>query len=569
MPVHSIGKYGGTWRRVSLGSTDLQLSSRMGYEPPIRWERDGRTPGPGLAKSWEVLDGGSTFVLHLRKGLKWSDGHPFTSEDFDFFFNDCLLNKEINPVYPQWLVAAGEPVEVSAPDAETVVFRFAEPYGVFVAMLCFRGNWTYLPKHYMKQFHPSYRPQEEIERDARKRGYQAWQQLFQDKSSYDLNPELPTCRPYQLKVGAPAARMLAVRNPYYWKVDPEGNQLPYIDEIAFTNIQTPEHATFKALAGEVDMQERRIDSANFTLFMENRKRGRYRVLHDPSSTPDVLYVNQHSKDESLRPLLQDRRFRIALSVAINREELIDLLYSGLAAPTRGVASPYDPNYLPEFEADYMDYNPELANRLLDELGMTRGGNGLRRMPDGRPFRQLLQFYPSETGTGTYQWQLVADYFREVGLDFIVKTDNPNLSVLQMRNGNSDFWGYACVGLHWVLDPLWYMPYGDTSYFAPLYGKYVATNGRAGVKPPPQYQKLYDWYLELKATPDTERQIEVGRRILREWSEQCYTIGICRPELLAIVSNRFKNVPDHIIHGWTVMTPGYIGIEQFYIDEDST
>ena len=203
--------------------------------------------------------------------------------------------------------------------------------------------------------------------------------------------------------------------------------------------------------------------------------------------------------------------------------------------------------------------------------MKRGLSGMRRLPNGKPFRQLLNVYESETGTGTDLWQLVADYYREVGLDFTVKVDARGLSVMQVSNGNSDFWGYATAGMHWVLDPLWYVPWQSNSYFAPLYGRYVASSGRdqKGVKPPPEFQRLLDWYLELRASTDEQRRLALGRRVLTQWAEECYTIGICRPELITIVSNRFKNVPDHIVHSWRLMTPGYIGIEQFYIDEEPT
>ena len=565
LPVESIGKYGGSWRRVSMGARDLSLSSRLGYEPLVRWDRSGRNVLPGLAASWAIRDGGRTYAFHLRRGLKWSDGHPLTSEDFVFFYEDVLRNKELSPLFPSWLKVHGEPVCVSAPDPHTVVFEFAHPYGIFLEMLCFRGSYVLAPKHYLKQFHPNYVPQQELERKAKERGLGTWFQLFQRKSVYEDNPDLPTWRPFKLEVPAPATRMVAERNPYYWKVDPEGNQLPYIDRIVFTDIQSGEMATIKAMAGEVDFQARRINAANYPLFMGNRQKGRYRVLRDLETGSAVCYINQHSKDDELRPLLKKRQFRVALSVAINRAELIDLMYTGMAEPARGVAGPYDPFYLPQYDARYLEYDPDRANALLDELGMTKGRTGLRRLPSGKPFRQILNVFPSESGTGTELWQLVADYWREVGLDFIVKVDAPTLSVLQVRNGNSDFWAYATAGMHWILDPVWYTPWVSSSYFAPLYGRYHATNGKGGVKPPPEIQRLLDWYLELVGTMDAEKRLELGRRILSQWAEECYTIGICRSELLTIVSNRFKNVPDHVIHSFRVMTPGYIGIEQFYIN----
>ena len=234
-----------------------------------------------------------------------------------------------------------------------------------------------------------------------------------------------------------------------------------------------------------------------------------------------------------------------------------------------MASPFDPCYLPEFDEKYLEYDPGRANALLDEAGLPRGRGGLRLMPDGKAFRQILHVYPSEAGTSADLWQLVSDYFREVGLDFVVRMDAGTLSVLHICNGNSDFWAYQQPGMHFVVDPKWYVPMVSTSYFAPLYGRYVASKGKdkLGVPPSPEFQQLVDWYAELsRVVDDDARKYALGQQILRQWAEQSYIIGICRQELLTIVSNRFKNVPDTIIHDWRIYTPGYIGIEQFYIEE---
>ena len=566
-PVESIGKYGGTWRRLTLGARDIQLDCRMGYEPLVRWDRSGTQVIPGLVAGWKILDGGRTYVFRLREGLKWSDGHPMTSEDFLFFYEDCLCNKELYPVFPAWLTVGGEPVRVTAPDRYTVVYRFAKPYGVFLEMLAYRGNWILGPKHYLRNFLPKYTDVAELTRKAKDRGFDLWRQLFFRVFNWNENPDIPTWKPFKIVVPPPGSRMIAERNPYYWKVDPAGNQLPYIDRVAYTDVQNNEIVTIKAMAGEVDFQARRIDASNYGLFMENRQQGNYRVLRDANPTTLCLYLNQYSKDPVLRGVLQDRRFRIALSLAVDREELIFLLYSGMAVPSRGVASPYDPYYLPEFDGKYLEYDAKRANALLDEVGLKRGWDGLRRLPDGRPFRQILHVYPSEAGTTSDLWQLVADYYREVGLDFVVKVDAVVLSVMQIRNGNSDFWAYTQTGMHWILDPRWFVPWLSTSYFAPLYGRYRATGGKGGVAPPAAFQRLVDWYVELvSVVGDEGRRRELGHKILSQWAEECYVVGICRNELLTIVSNRFRNVPDHVIHDWRVMTPGYIGIEQFYIDD---
>ncbi|MFO7974172.1 MAG: ABC transporter substrate-binding protein [Candidatus Hydrogenedentota bacterium] len=326
----------------------------------------------------------------------------------------------------------------------------------------------------------------------------------------------------------------------------------------------------KALYGELDFQARRIDFTNYSLFKENSEHAGYRVAKDLDTSTITLYINNYSKDPGIRPILQNRDFRIALSLAINRDEINFLLFDGLGEPARGIACPHDPYYLPEFDENYLEYDPERANALLDKAGLKRGPNGMRRLPNGKPFRQMLNLYPSETGTPQELWQLVATYYREVGLDFVVKVDARGLSTLQAHNGNYNFFGYRNGVMHWVVHPLWHVPWSGGSFYAPLYGRYVASNGKGvnSVKPSPEFQRLVDWYLELRSSVDKEHRLEIGQNILRQWAEECYAVGICRPQVLTIINKRFRNVPDHIIHDYRLSTPGYIGIEQFYFEGGS-
>jgi peptide/nickel transport system substrate-binding protein len=570
-PVYRVGQYGGTWRRAYVNLSDIALNNRMGYEPLVRWDRTGQRVVPNIATSWEIRDEGRTFVFTLRKGIRWSDGHPLTTEDLRFWYEDMTCNTEISPVFPGWLLSGGEKMELEISDPYTFALKFKEPNGIFLEMLAFRGTEVFSPKHYLSQFHDKYADPEKLQHLMEENGADFWYQLFGRKGGVNAlceNPDLPTLNPWKIHVPPPATRAIAIRNPYYWKVDPAGNQLPYIEEVAYALTANRDLINFKALAGEIDFQARNIDAKNYPLFMENRAKGGFRVYRDYDPLSTVIYVNQTAKDPAVRALLQERRFRIALSHAINRDEIVDLIYNSLAVPSRGVVSKYDPYYEPYFDETYIDYNPARANELLDELGMKHDASGLRTMPNGDPFFQVLHCYPSELGTGAEQWQLVADYWREVGLNFVIKFDRANLSVLRVSQGNSDFWAYATAGMHWIIDPLWYVPWSNRSYFAPLYGLYYSSEGKAGEQPPPTIQQLLDWYLELRGVVnDDARRRELAHRILNQWVEECYTIGIVHQNQLTIVSDRFKNVPDEIIHSFRLMTPGYIGVEQFYIEQE--
>ena len=190
------------------------------------------------------------------------------------------------------------------------------------------------------------------------------------------------------------------------------------------------------------------------------------------------------------------------------------------------------------------------------------------MPDGGRFRQIVDVYPSPEGAMLELWHLVVDYWKRVGLDFVVKTAARDVSILQSRNGNTNFWCNNRKGMHWAVQPLHHLPVHSASAFAPLYGRYFATRGKSGIAPSPEYQQMLEWYTELIETVgDPGRKMDLGRRILAQWAEQCYTIDISRTMKLAIVSNRFRNMPDQVIHSFQVMSPGYIGIEQFYLDDE--
>ncbi|MBT7598025.1 MAG: ABC transporter substrate-binding protein, partial [Gemmatimonadetes bacterium] len=221
-PVESIGVYGGTWRRLARSAGDMGLNSRLGYETLVRWDRTGTRVVAGIAESWEVNEDATEFTFHLRRGMRWSDGAPFTSADFLFTHRDMELNRELQPSHTPWKVINDEVMEVEAPDDYTIVIRFSESYGLFLEMLCYRGQMGGLcmPRHYLSRFHASYRDPDELNAEAREAGFLDWKAYYRDLTNREENPDLPTINAFVCKVPFPAPRALAVRNPYYWKVDP-------------------------------------------------------------------------------------------------------------------------------------------------------------------------------------------------------------------------------------------------------------------------------------------------------------------------------------------------------------
>lgn len=569
-PVERIGKYGGAWRTLAGDGNDLQMNFRNGYEPLLRWDRSGRNVIPGVAESYEVQENGRTYVFHLRKGMKWSDGHLLTSEDFVFVVQDIMPRIAICGFPLNWIKVNGELPKCDAPDPLTVVYRFPAPYGAFPQTLACQGvqRQLFMPKHYLTQFLDTYTSVSVITAIARKSGFVQWQEFFMRCCDHNRNPDLPTVAPFHLRNVMPAAVCVAVRNPYYWKVDPEGNQLPYLDEIRFTMVFDTTILNLKAMNGEVDFQMRRIDSGNFTLFREKGRELGYRTLLALSTNPVCVFFNQWSTDPEIRPILQDRHFRQALAFAINRKEVVDLIYTGLAEPSGGFIVPEDPYYLPEFGKANTQYDPAKSNSLLDEIGMKRGADGFRRFPDGKPFHRVIEVCPSEEGINADLWQLVVDYWRDIGLQFTLKFLYPTLAYQEGCSGNWDFWGYANASLHWGVDGAWKVPLANFSYMAPLNGLYYQTQGRRGEKPDPEMQHLVDLFTEMRATGNEQRRLELGHVILKQWADECYVAGIARSPLVAIIANRFRNVPEKFVYDYQLKSPGYMNIEQFFIDENA-
>ncbi len=568
-PVDKVGQYGGDMRKLASNVSDLQMNHRLGYEPLIRWGRDGVSLEPGVAKSWEMRDGGRTFEFKLREGMKWSDGHPFTSADFKFTFDYVLNYDGFSMNALPWMRANNELPVVETPDPLTVIYKFKVPYGNFIRGIAGSGLQQQLfgPRHYLEKFHEALVPKDELEKMVSEAGFVTWMDYFLQRMDLSRNPDLPTVAAWKITIAPPASQCVAERNPYYWKVDTAGNQLPYIDRIITNMVFDRTILNLKALNGGVDFQIRNIDAGNFTLFKERGDQLGYETLVTPSTNPICVYINQYSRNEKLRPILQDPRFRKALSHAINRDELVELVYSGLAKPSSAISMPIDEFFLPGIDTANTEYNPELSNRILDEMGLKRRKtDGLRTFPDGTLFSSVMHIYPSEEGSNSDLWQLVVDYWREVGLHFAPKQEDQNLSFLQVTNGNADFFCYSSAALHWAVDGVWKVPISKMSYMAPLYGNYYATNGKEGVKPSAEMQQLVDWYEALRATPDEKERLQFGRSILKQWAEQCYVIGICQSPVVTIVSERLKNVPDEINYDYRLKSPGHCNLEQFYIDE---
>src|SRR5690625_1807451 len=367
IPPEQTGPYGGNWNQFGTSPSDIEVMSTLSYETLIRWDPLLHDFLPNLAADWSIGEEARIFTFHLREGIRWSDGEPFTADDVLFWHEKVLLNKNLTPFLSKIFSRGGEVMKVEKLDRFTVRFSFKEPHGLFLQWIAnpLFEEAVKFPKHYLKQFHPDFADPKLLETEARKRGFSSWHQLFRDLASW-RNPEKPSLDAWILKQPPPAKQIIFERNPFYWKVDPKGNQLPYLDRVTF-EILSPETMSLRFLRGDAGMQFRHVDPLRYPLFMEHRSEGNYRVLKWISSTGSgVLMPNLNHRDPVLKKLLNDRRFRIALSHAIDREEINETRYRSLGKPMQLGPTSTSPLFHEKYIEAHTAFDPKKADRLLDE-----------------------------------------------------------------------------------------------------------------------------------------------------------------------------------------------------------
>ena len=358
------------------------------------------------------------------------------------------------------------------------------------------------PRHYLKQYHPKFVKEDSLNAVVQSEGYDTWMALYEMKSNMFLNPDRPVICAWQARTGAHASVFIAERNPYYWKVDTQGNQLPYIDRIEMTLVQSAETVTLKAIAGEIDMQGRRVNFEDYPLLMEHRKTGDYRILRWQSAATGqgTIYLNQNYRhvDPVMADLLENQKFRQALSLGVNRKQIIDLFFMGVVESRQVVPLDNSLYGVPGTDTLFTSHDPERANRILDEIGLAeRDGSGFRLRPDG----QRLKFTIAGFTPGTQYVdvaELVAMHWRELGIHATVKPEDRILWVVRATAGEHAVSVYAASGgFKPLLDPVWFFPSASTAYWAPLHGLWYGTNGRAGDKPTGKIGRIVEIYNEAQ------------------------------------------------------------------------
>lgn len=577
--VERTGTYGGVWRRAFLGPADANNYVRVVYDSLFRFSPDGAAIEPKLAAGAESSADFRVWTVKLRKGSRWSDGTPFTADDILFWYNDVLLNKELTPALPGWIRNAdGSAAKVEKVDAETIRFAYAEPATLFLTALANqdgadRTYAVFLPAHYLKQFHPAYTAKESIDRAAQAAGFRTWTELFANRNAPPENPERPTMAAWTPATRASDPVFTLRRNPYYVGVDSAGNQLPYLDEVRFTYFADVQALNLAAIAGNFDMQARHIQMTNYPVLKEQEQAGRYRVITWPTfggTDAAVAFNMSYRADPELGKLMANKDFRIALSHAVNRDQIKESVFLGLGEARQSVPAPWHP-YFPgkEYEQRYTAFDRAKANALLDGIGLNRrNAQGIRLMADGRPATIEISVVPA-FGAWPDVAQLVAKDWEAVGIRTIVQIRERALH-FSMRDANelqAEIWNNDTTAFPFTGNAKVDVRNSPVMTTGPAFGQWARTGGREGMEPPASIRRVLE-LVDKARTVGPAEQIAAAQEIYRIWADEAFEVGTIgltpMVQGVVVLNTRFHNVPTTIGNDWPLRSPGNARTEQFFL-----
>ncbi|WP_108397360.1 ABC transporter substrate-binding protein [Devosia submarina] len=581
-PYQSVGQYGGDLRTALVGGGSLNMMHRyQGYEPLVRYTPDFTGVIPNVAESYEANEDASAYTFKLREGHKWSDGQPFTTDDIMFFYEDVMMNAELTPA-PQGHLRSpnGDQAVFEKIDETTFRIVFSQPNGLLPLRLAWANDdrTTRTPRHYLEQFHIKYNP--DADQIAKDQGLTGWVQLFQIKSGISVdgeifkNKDMPTLYGWKVMqpLGESAEYAISDRNPYYFKVDTQGNQLPYIDRVTYAVVADNEVLLLKALQGEIDVIDQWIATpANRAVLYDGQEAGNYGFYTTTSTEPNemVFQLNLTHPDQTKRALFQNKDFRIAMSHAIDRQAIIDTVLIGQGAPAQPSIRPEDPLYNEQLATQYVEFDVAKANEILDGIIPEKDGEGYRLMENGQRLTMIFEI-DQVRQVFVDSFQLVLPMLRAVGIDAQMRTMDRSLWEVRVRQGGEydatvhKFGGNS--GISAILDPRYFFPNTTEAFYAK--GWQIWYNDPASpdaVEPPEATKRQFELYNEVRQTGDQARQQELMKEIIQIAADQFYVFGVTLPlNGYGVVSNRIKNLRETMPNSWGYPTPAPTNPEQYFI-----
>ena len=572
----SFGRQGGTLRTLISRTKDVRQMVVYGYARLVGYQPD-YTLAPDILAAVDVEEG-RKFTLHLRPGHRWSDGMPFTSDDFRYWWENVANDPDITPSGPpDFMIVDNRLGKVTFPDEHTVVFEWQIPNPNFLPLLAQASPpFIYRPAHYLSQFHKKFADPDALVEKVKAARVKSWAALHNKRDNmykFD-NPALPTLQPWINSSDKDSSRKLFVRNPYFHRIDSRGVQLPYIDVVQMTVVGGGLIAA-KANAGEVDLQARGLDFPDVAILKKGEADGgKYRTLlwANGAASQIAIYPNLNFADPVWREVMRDVRFRRALSLGIDRRMINRALYFGLASEGGMSALSQSALYNDDNTHAWSMMNLAHANALLDDMGLTdRTPAGLRKLPDGRPMEFVIET-AGERSEEENALAIIADTWRDLGIRLIMRPLDRDILRNRIYAGRT----MASVWFGWdnglpgpSTSPSYLAPTNQEFFAWPMWGQYYQTVGQAGSPPDMQPAKRLmllanDW----NHTDDPQVREDIWKRMLAIHAEQQFAIGVlAEAPQPVVVSNDLMNVPEHGI--WAFDPGAHFGIhriDEFYFQD---
>lgn len=570
----AVGQYGGTARILIGGQRNISLMTVYGYTRLLRYD-DKLQLQPDLLKSFEVQDG-RIFTFHLRPGLKWSDGEPVTTEDFRYALEDVQLNEELSKVISPNLLVDGKPPKFEIVDDQTLRYSWDAPNPDFLPQIAApQALSLVMPAKYLKQFHKKYQSEDKLNELIKANGEKKWTGLHINKARQyrPENPELPTLDPWRNTTKPPSEQFVFERNPYFHRVDQDGRQLPYIDRFVL-NVSSSSLISAKTGAGEADLQAQNISFADYTFLKESEATHpiRVKLWESGRGSRVALFPNLNFADPVWSKVLRDARFRRALSLAINRDEINQAKFFGLSRPSADTVLPASPLYREEYATAYTAFDPDKANALLDEMGLDkRGSDGIRQLPDGKPAEIIVET-AGEDAVETDVLQLITDHWSKIGIKLVIRTSQTD--VLRSRVIGGTTMMTVASGLDngvptADMNPKALAPTSHEQLQWPQWGIFVESGGEKGTEADVKEAKeLLDLSKQWEKAADSAARAEIWHKMLALYTDQVFSIGIVNGAKQPIViSAKLRNVPEAALFSFDPTAYfGVYGMDTFWFDK---
>ena len=585
--VNGTGSYGG--QMVShYGGTRLGDFRSYGYEPLVRWSPDGGEVMPNIAESWSVSDDATTYTFNLRPGMKWSDGEDFNAQDIVFWWEHVETNADINPKGPRKMfVVNGEAATVTALDDYTIEFKWSSPNGVFLLDMAspYGQRVVQFAEHYHSQFIKGLNPEgvAQMMEEAGASDYTQWWigrvgTYGQNAEYYD--PARPSIHAW-VPTDSPAGkeRFTFERNAYYWKVDSDCNQLPYIDVRSFVLSSDPEVALLRVIQGEIDLSPRNVSTPpNRAVFFDNKERGDYRLVTANSCNyNNAQFMTSMSHPDPVKAeVFQNKDFRIGLSLGMDREAVIDAVYLGQGEPYQIGARPESPFYDEDLARQFTEFDPELAAEHLDKI-LPMGADGMRVGPDGKPFEFTVHINQGFRPDWVDMMQIISANWAELGLKVVLDVHSDEIG--QARRADPDreifLWvgengcgQFPVVNLERFTNLGGYANWDnwDAWYAKSLDASFEPADGVTPMEPPANVTRMFEIRDEIPL-----RTADAQTALMDEFNsiaaDEFITFGVALPGGgYRSVSNRLQNVPDTLLEGWLYPGPSPVDFATFWIKE---